>query len=135
MSRFCGVFFGKFWQHLQRFWATSSMAGAIAGLEIWLVLQEEDTILLVYEFLEARLCAVRFIFLVCNKLMWPNLIEGRKIGVLRPIGQKLKLIFFSGRALLLAVLKSYITSFSTINDKKQATMVEVQCTIKDGYAL
>ena len=89
MSRFCGGFFGKFWQHFQRFWATSSMAGAVAGLEIWLVLQEEDTILLVYEFLEARLCAVRFIFLVCNKLMWRNLIEGRKIGVLRPIGQKL----------------------------------------------
>ena len=47
----------------RRFWATSSMAGTVAGgLEIWLVLQEEDTILLVYEFLEARLCAVRFIF-------------------------------------------------------------------------
>ena len=94
MSRFCGGFFGRFWQHLQRFWATSSMAGTAAGgLEIWLVLQEEDTILLVYEFLEARLCAVRFIFLVCNKLMWRNLIEGRKIGVLRPIGQKLHYLF------------------------------------------
>ncbi|KAL0008960.1 hypothetical protein SO802_010462 [Lithocarpus litseifolius] len=48
---------------------------------------EEDTILLLYGLLEARLLAVRFFFFffLCNKLMWRNLIEGQKIGVLRPI--------------------------------------------------
>ena len=107
MSRFCGGFFGKFWQHLQRFWATSSMAGAIAGLEIWLVLQEEDTILLVYEFLEARLCAVRFIFLVCNKLMWPNLIEGRKIGVLPPSDRSCTHLFLCKSVIIGGAKKLY----------------------------
>ena len=71
---------------------SGSWGFVLAGLEIWLALQEEDTILLVYELLEARLYAVRFIFLVCNKLIWRNLIEGCKIRVLRPIRTKVALI-------------------------------------------
>ena len=60
--------------------------------------------------------------------MWRNLIEGRKIGVLRPIRTEVAHIFFSIRALLLVVLKNYIAIFSFLvppKIKKHATMVEV----------
>ena len=49
MSGFCG----GFWWYLQRFWAATptAVAESLAGLEVWVVLQEKDTILEVYDFL------------------------------------------------------------------------------------
>ena len=45
------------------FWAATLAAGALAGLEVWLVLTFEEDTILVYEFLEAtaRLCVISFI--------------------------------------------------------------------------